>query len=184
MQKSTTSRLLLAAAVAVLMMTSQSAPTASVVDQSAQSATAAQEVEAATRSLVDAYVANDHKKYFGAMTDDTSIWAGGRKDRVTRKSYSDMWVPLIEKGGGVAKGGMQDLRVQMSPAGDAGIATFYMPITYKPAPSGSAAGSPNRPRDVNFNITHVWFKKNGRWELVHYYWSTWEAAQPPTQQRQ
>jgi ketosteroid isomerase-like protein len=175
--QSTARRALLAAAAGVLLMTYQPVQTAGAADQSTPSAGAAREVEAAARNVVDAYVTNDHKRYFGAMVDDISIWSGGTKDRLTKKSYADRWVALIERGGGVAKGAIQDLRVQVSPAGDSAIATFYMPITYKPAP-----GSNNPPRDVNFNITHVWFKRDARWEMVHYYWSTWETA-PATQQR-
>jgi ketosteroid isomerase-like protein len=157
----------LLALVAAAAMMGHAARAADAGEQSAQ-ATAAKEVEAAARDVVDAYATNDHKRYFGRMADDISIWSGGRQDRVTKKGYMDSWVANIEKGGGIAKGAIQDLRVQVSPSGDAGIATFYMPVTSRVPP-----GSANPARDIHYNITHVWFKRNGRWEMTHYYWSTW-----------
>lgn len=141
------------------------------------------QVEAATRNLVDAYVTNDYERYFGAMADDGTIWSGGgtNKDRMTKQRYYDGWKANIERGGGIAKGTIEDLRIQISPAGDVGIATFIMPVT-----SRVPAGSPNPARDIIYKITHVWFQKQGRWELAHYYWSVVNpqapgAAQPASQ---
>jgi ketosteroid isomerase-like protein len=136
------------------------------------------EVAATVHDLVDAYSKNDYERYFGHMHDNVAIWAAGDVERWTKKKYYDMWKANIEKGGGITKAAVADLRVQMSPSGDAAISTYLMPMTSRIAP-GAPPGPDGKPRQANeiqAIMSAVWFQQNGKWVMNSFYWS---SPRPP-----
>lgn len=136
--------------------------------QPTYAATAA-EVEAAARKLVDLYIANDVEAYFGMMSDNSTMWAGSNSNpaRTTKQGYYTSWKALIGRGGGISKGSLTDVKVQMTPANDAAIVTGILSVTQR-VPTGDT----NPPRDIVYKITQVWFQEAGGLKLHHYFWSS------------
>ncbi|MDB5687345.1 MAG: hypothetical protein JWR77_1934 [Rhizorhabdus sp.] len=124
------------------------------------------EVTAAVEALVDAYSRNDHAAYFGTFADDISIFRGP-KGRWTKQDYQTAWTGVIARGGGVAKAGIADLRIQMSPAGDAAITTFLMPVKVK----FPDVPPPDAKTDIVYNMTEIWFRTGRHWSLKHMSWT-------------
>jgi ketosteroid isomerase-like protein len=135
--------------------------------------TAEAEVKSTVHEIVKAYNDNNYEKYFSMFADDITIFRGAR-GRWTKKEYHDGWKTVIEGGGGVASAGVEDLRVQMSPAEDSAVATYLMPVKSR-FPGGVVPAG--RKENIAYNMTEVWYRREGKWTLVHMYWTVQET--PP-----
>jgi ketosteroid isomerase-like protein len=137
----------------------------------AAESTAEAQVTSAVHETVKAYNDNDYEKYFSMFADDITIFRAAR-GRWTKKEYHDGWKAAIERGGGVASAGVEDLRVQMSPAEDSAVATYLMPVKSR-FPGGVVPAGRNE--NIVYNMTEVWYRREGKWIMVHMYWTVREG---------
>ncbi len=122
---------------------------------------AAPAAEAEVRKVIAdynaAYEKNDLDTYFKAFAPDLTQWfPSGRVDLPT---YRADWTKTIQSGAKNEKVEVRDLRVQVSPAGDAAIATYILRVTFRSA-KGVVSTEDNQETDVLF-------KRNGAWSIVH-----------------
>jgi ketosteroid isomerase-like protein len=127
---------------------------------------AAADPEDEIRSMVvefnDAYLQNELDKYFDFYAEDATLWFNS--GRSTLASYRDSWYKLIDSGGGVRKNTISDIRIQMSPSGDAAIATYQVEVeTEYPG---------NRLSSQQAHETDVWFKTAGGWRISHVHYTS------------
>jgi ketosteroid isomerase-like protein len=136
-----------------------------VSTSAADSKTAEQEVDKAVHEIVAAYGAGEPmlENYFSYYADDISIIRGasGRWDKA---SYHQYWKDLNAQGGGVATAAIEDLRIQMSPSGDAAVTTYRMPVIRR-FPGGVAPPGQDPNPNIAWNMSEVWFKDHGRWTV-------------------
>ena len=120
-------------------------------------ATAEAEVRKVIADYNAAYEKNDLDTYFKAFAPDLTQWfPSGRVDLPT---YRADWTKTIQSGAKNEKVEVRDLRVQMSPSGDAAIATYLLRVTFRSA-KGTVSTDDNQETDVLF-------KRNGAWTIVH-----------------
>lgn len=123
--------------------------------------TAAATAEAEVRKVIAdynmAYEKNDLDTYFKAFAPDLTQWFPS--GRVDLPSYRASWTKTIQAGGRNEKVEVRDLRVQLSPAGDAAVATYILRVTFRTA-KGQVSTDDNQETDVLF-------KRNGAWTIVH-----------------
>jgi ketosteroid isomerase-like protein len=120
------------------------------------------EIRALVVEFNDAYLQNELDKYFDYYADDATLWFNS--GRSTLASYRDSWYDLIDSGGGVRKNTLSDIRVQMSPGGDAAIATYQVDVeTEYP---GNTASSQKA------HETDVWFKTADGWRIAHVHYTS------------
>lgn len=104
-----------------------------------------------------AYERNDLDTYFKAFASDLTQWfPSGRVDLPT---YRADWTRTIQGGAKNEKVEVRDLRVQVSPSGDAAVATYILRVTFRSA-KGVVSTDDNQETDVLF-------KRNGAWTIVH-----------------
>jgi ketosteroid isomerase-like protein len=110
----------------------------------------------------DAYLQNDLDRYFGFYAEGASLlFDSGRS---TLSSYRDSWYELIDSGGGVRKNTISDLRIQMSPSGDAAVATYQLEVeTEYPG---------NELSIETAHETDVWFKTAEGWRIAHVHYTS------------
>lgn len=128
-------------------------------------------VEAEVRTFIETYNgyygANDVDQYFASFDPSlTQWWPSGRVDLQT---YETSWRAGVAKGGGNTSVQVQDLQVQVSPSGDAAIATYVLEVT--PRRDGKPVDKIERNQE-----TDVLFKKDGAWKIVHV---NYGPARPP-----
>jgi len=112
--------------------------------------------------LDKAYESNDLDKYWSFYADDiTQFWDSGR---VTLEQYKKEWTALIEGGGGVVESRTEDVRVRVSPMGDAAVVTSSIFARYRGPDGAESAGQ--------YYETDIWFLRDGRWTMVHYHWAS------------
>ena len=126
----------------------------------------ATEPEDEIRDLVvefnDAYLQNELDRYFDFYADDATLWFNSGWS--TLASYRDGWYKLIDSGGGVRKNTISDIRVQMSPSGDAAIATYQVDVeTEYPG---------NKLSSQQAHETDVWFKTADGWRVSHVHYTS------------
>ena len=120
-------------------------------------ATAETEVRKVIADYNAAYEKNDLDTYFKAFAPDLTQWfPSGRVDLPT---YRADWTKTIQSGAKNEKVEVRDLRVQVSPSGDAAIATYLLRVTFRSA-KGAVSTEDNQETDVLF-------KRNGAWTIVH-----------------
>lgn len=120
-------------------------------------ATAEAEVRKVIADYNAAYEKNDLDTYFKAFAPDLTQWfPSGRVDLPT---YRADWTKTIQSGAKNEKVEVRDLRVQLSPSGDAAIATYLLRVTFRSA-KGTVSTEDNQETDVLF-------KRNGAWTIVH-----------------
>jgi ketosteroid isomerase-like protein len=136
----------------------------------AQPSKAEQDVRDAVKQIVAAYAANDVEKYFSFYAPDMTVLRA--TGRWTHQGYHERWKQIVESGGGVASADVVDLQVQMSPSGDSAVASYQMPVKPRYASAEAAKG---QPAQIIYYMTDVYFRRNGRWEIVHLHWT----VQPP-----
>lgn len=128
---------------------------------SARQAAPASEVRDLTFAVNAAYAANDLDKYFSYYADDlTQWWPSGR---VSFASYRESWSKFVKSGGRVEAADVSDLEVQLSPSGDTAIATYQLKVRTR-SPKGDVTDEENQETDV-------WFRRGGRWTIVHLHYS-------------
>lgn len=142
------------AAALALMMTS--APVMAAAQTAAPPA-AEQEVRAVIADYNAAYGRNDLDAYFKAFAPDLTQWFPS--GRVDKPSYEASWRKYIGAGNKLEKVEVRDLRVQVSPAGDAAVATYILRVTTR-AVKGAVETEDNQETDVLF-------KRGGAWTIVH-----------------
>lgn len=79
--------------------------------------------------------------------------------RVDKASYQASWTKYIGAGNRLDKVEVRDLRVQVSPAGDAAVATYILRITTRTV-KGEVSTEDNQETDVLF-------KRADAWTIVH-----------------
>lgn len=142
-----------AAAVAMMAMSTPAATAA----QTATAAAAEQEVRAVIADYNAAYGRNDLDAYFAAFAPDLTQWFPS--GRVDKASYQGSWTKYIAAGNRLERVEVRDLRVQVSPAADAAVATYVLRVTTRAA-SGEVSTDDNQETDVLF-------KRGGAWTIVH-----------------
>lgn len=146
--KATLAGLLLAAAVA--------GPTAT-----AATGVADEEIRRLEADINAAYAANDLPKYFAYYADD---FRGMFPDGLyTLPNYKKMWTDYVKGGGAVLSFTYTDLQVQVSPGGDAAVAS------YRAVARTRDAGK--EPVDQKYLETDVFFRRAGKWKLVEVHYS-------------
>jgi ketosteroid isomerase-like protein len=108
-----------------------------------------------------AYAANDLPKYFAYYADD---FRGMFPDGVfTLADYRKTWTDYIKSGGAVLAFTYTDLQVQVSPGGDAAVASYRaLARTRDPGKD---------PVEDKYLETDVFFKRSGQWKLVEVHYS-------------
>jgi ketosteroid isomerase-like protein len=139
----------------------------------AQGSGAEQQVADGVRQLVAAYGTNDVEKYFTIYAKDMTILRA--TGRWTHPEYYERWKQVVGGGGGNLSADVVDLKVQMLPGNESGVATFQMPVKSR-FPNEEAARGRNP--QIIYYMTTVWARRNNSWNIVHVHWS----VQPPPQQ--
>jgi len=130
-----------------------------------QASTKASEIEKLVVAFNQAYERNDLEEYFSYYADDVTQWF--ESGRVSLADYKKDWYALIEGGGGVEKNAISDLRVQVSPGGDAAVATYVLDVITR-----QADGKKTKERAYE---TDVWYKRDGKWKIVHLHYNSREV---------
>jgi ketosteroid isomerase-like protein len=144
---------MIAAALSLLLSTS-----------AVQPATAS-EIEKLEAAFNGAYERNQLDEYFGYYAEDATMWF--ESGRVSLADYKKDWYALIKEGGGVEKNTLSDMRVQLSPGGDSAIATYAVDVLTR-----QADGKKTKEKAWE---TDVWFKRDGKWKLVHVHYNSKEV---------
>lgn len=113
------------------------------------------------------YEANNLPAYFAHYADDLTQW--WPEGRVSLADYKKQWQELIGKGGGVEQNVVSDLQVQVGPSGDTAVASYRVEVVTRMA-------NGERSRDSAME-TDVWFKRNGKWQIVHLHYHPQTAEQ-------
>lgn len=113
-----------------------------------------------------AYAANDLPAYFAYYAQD--LRAMYPEGPTTLPQYVASWTKFIHDGGAVKAFTINDMHVQVSPAGDAAVAS-YQAVARVQNP-GKAAD------DEHFNETDVWYKRRGVWKIVEIHYSDFTPA--------
>lgn len=141
-----------AAALVVLTLTMPAVSAAQTPAPAAE-----QEVRAVIASYNAAYGRNDLDAYFKAFAPDLTQWFPS--GRVDKASYQASWTKYIGAGNKLDQVEVRDLRVQVSPAGDAAVATYILRVTTRTV-KGEVSTEDNQETDVLF-------KRAGAWTIVH-----------------
>lgn len=120
------------------------------------------EIRALVVEFNHAYLQNELDKYFDFYADDATLWFNS--GRSTLSAYREGWYELIDAGGGVRKNTLSDIRIQMSPGGDAAIATYQVEVqTEYPG---------NNLSSQQAHETDVWFKTADGWRISHVHYTS------------
>ncbi len=142
---------------ALMVMTALVTFAAPAAAQGTSAATAEAEVRKVIADYNVAYEKNDLDTYFKAFAPDLTQWFPS--GRVDLPSYRASWTKTIQSGSRNEKVEVRDLRVQVSPSGDAAVATYILRVTFRSA-KGQVSTDDNQETDVLF-------KRNGAWTIVH-----------------
>jgi calcium/calmodulin-dependent protein kinase (CaM kinase) II len=120
------------------------------------------EILALEDRLDHAYREGDLETYWSFYADEvTQIWDTGY---VSLEQYKQDWTALVESGGGVVDSRSQDVRVRVGPTGDTAVVSYLAIARYR-SPNGNET-------EGRFYETDVWFRRDGRWQIVHYHFSS------------
>lgn len=119
------------------------------------------DLHAAIKAFDHAYANNDVEKYFSFYADDATVYFG--EARVDIAAYHEMWIGLMEAGGGVEVNEMSDLQVQVMPSGDVAVATSFIDNRTR-SPDGTTSTS-------RAFETDVWQKIDGKWKIISLHYS-------------
>jgi ketosteroid isomerase-like protein len=123
----------------------------------APAAAAEAEVRKVIADYNAAYERNDLDTYFKAFAPDLTQWFPS--GRVDLESYRASWTKSVTAGNRNEKVEVRDLRVQVSPAADAAVATYILRVTFRSA-KGVVSTEDNQETDVLY-------KRGGAWTIVH-----------------
>ena len=136
------------------------------------SAGAEQQVRDAITKFANAYGVNDLDTYFALYADDMT-WFGPNGNRneadglKPKANYQKSYPESVKRSGGLASSKVTDLRVQVSPQGDAAIASYRLDVVRKnPAPEAT----PPRPANITYAMSAVLFKQGNDWKIVHFHY--------------
>lgn len=127
--------------------------------------TTASEIEKLVVAFNQAYERNDLEEYFSYYADDVTQWF--ESGRVDLADYKKSWYELIQGGGGVEKNALSDIRVQVSPGGDAAVATYVLDVVTR-----QVGGKKTKERAFE---TDVWYKRDGKWKIAHLHYNSKEV---------
>jgi len=127
--------------------------------------TTAGEIEKLVVAFNQAYERNDLERYFSYYADDVTQWF--ESGRAGLPDYKRSWYELIQGGGGIEKNALSDIRVQISPGGDAAVATYVVDVVTR-----QADGKKTKERAFE---TDVWYKRDGKWKIVHLHYNSKEV---------
>ncbi len=119
------------------------------------------DLHAAIKAFDHAYANNDVEKYFSFYADDATAYFGD--GRVDIAAYHEMWIGLMEAGGGVELNEMCDLQVQVMLSGDVAVATSFIDNRTR-SPDGTKTTS-------KAFETDVWLKIDGEWKIISLHYS-------------
>ena len=119
------------------------------------------ELHAAIKAFDHAYANNDVEKYFSFYADDATAYFGDA--RVDIAAYHEMWIGLMEAGGGVELNEMSDLQVQVMPSGAVAVVTSFIDNRTR-SPDGTKTTS-------KAFETDVWQKVDGEWKIISLHYS-------------
>jgi ketosteroid isomerase-like protein len=118
-------------------------------------------VRQAVVSANRAYAANDLEAYFGHYAQElTQWWPSGRNDL---PRYRREWEAFVGAGGRVLRADVSDLVVQLSPAGDAAVASYRLDVETK--------GTDGASTRETLQETDVLFRGDAGWRIVHLHYS-------------
>ena len=125
----------------------------------------ATQVRAAVAAFNDAYLRNDLDAYFGFYAADvTLIFNSGR---VALDDYRRDWYQLIADGGAVESNVISDVRIRLSPAGDAAVASYQLEVRTR-YPDGTVVTE-------HAWETDAWFRADDGWRVAHLQYTTGPA---------
>jgi ketosteroid isomerase-like protein len=133
-----------------------------------------QQIRDIITQFTTAYGVNDLGKYFSYYADDMTWWGpnGNRNEADGNKpkaNYQKSYPESVKRSGGLAGSKLIDLRVQVSPQGDAAIASYRLDVVRKnPDPNAT----PPRPANVSYEMTAALFKRGSDWRVVHLHYQT------------
>lgn len=114
------------------------------------------------RQFNEAYESNDLDTYWAFYADDLTQFLDS--GRLTLDEYKKEWTAMVEGGGSVLESRTEDVRVRISPMGDAAIVTYPVFLRYR-GTDGIESADP-------YYETNVWFRQDGGWKLVHLHFSS------------
>src|SRR5580698_1297822 len=114
-----------------------------------------------------AYAANDLPLYFSFLAPDFVQWLPD--GRSTKAEYQASWTRFIQNGGKVLSANFTEMKIQISPEGDAAAASYLLHVVTQ-----SKRGT----RDEYFQESDVLFKRDGEWKVVHLNYAPAGKSQP------
>ena len=114
-----------------------------------------------------AYAANDLPLYFSFLAPDFVQWLPG--GRSTKAEYQASWTRFIQNGGKVLSANFTEMKIQISPKGDAAAASYLLEVVTQ-----SKRGT----SDEYFQESDVLFKRHGEWKVVHLNYAPARKAKP------
>jgi ketosteroid isomerase-like protein len=146
------------------------AVTAAVLTSSAGAAPVSAELEIRRLETASnaAYAANDLPTYFGFYADD--LRALFPEGVTTLPAYKLSWTAFIKSGGAILSFKDSDMHVQVSPGGDAAVASYLASVVTRTPGKGEVKSS--------YSETDVWFRRNGQWKIVEIHYSENPAGTP------
>lgn len=108
-----------------------------------------------------AYAANDLPTYFTYYAED--LRALFPEGPTTLPAYKADWIAFIKSGGAILSFKDSDMRVQVSPKGDAAVASYLAAVTTRTPGKGDVS--------TTYAETDVWFLRRGQWKIVEIHYS-------------
>lgn len=119
------------------------------------------EIEALEAKINKAYAANALDEYFSYYADD---FRGLFPDGITSlAAYKKDWYAFIGTGGGILAFTWSDMQVQVSPSGDAAVASYLAVAKTRYVDKGVV--------EEKYSETDVFFRRDGKWKLVEVHYS-------------
>ena len=109
-----------------------------------------------------AYAANDLPAYFTFYADDLRAMFPPAPP-TTLAAYKAEWGALVKAGGGITSFKYSDMHIQVSPSGDAAVASYQAVASTRTPGKGVSTES--------FDETDVWFKRDNAWKIVEVHYS-------------
>jgi ketosteroid isomerase-like protein len=151
------SRIFVGSVLAVLLLINSPAARAANVEQ---------QIIALEDAVNKAYAENDLPHYFAYYAPDLrALYPEGPTNL---PDYVKSWTQFVKDGGKIEHFTTRDMKIQVSPSGDAAVASYQASVT--------TLNPGKKPEDENFNETDVWFNRDGAWKIVEIHYSTIEAA--------
>jgi ketosteroid isomerase-like protein len=119
-------------------------------------------LHAAIKSFNHAYATNDVETYFSFYADDATVYFGAA-GRENVADYHELWIGLMEAGGGVELNEASDIQVQIMPGGDVAVATSFIDNRTR-SPDGTKSTS-------RAFETDVWQKIDDKWKIISLHYS-------------